>query len=307
MSHPVRDAHTHFFSRIFFDTLARSAPGGRGVPDRVAEITEKAGITSPPDDPFELQLKWLEAMDRAGVESMVTFASVPEEAEVVSEVCKGSGGRLAGYVAMSPVAGSAAALAERAMSELGLRGVVLFPALHHYDMGDPALAPVLSTLARARAVCVVHCGILEVKLRDLFGLPRSYDARFANPLSIVRAASAHPEVAFVIPHFGGGLLRETLLTGQWCPNVYVDTSSSNGWMTTQVPRLQLRDVFAHALDVFGPGRILFGTDSSVFPRGYRADILRAQETVLDQLGISDGDRAAILGGNLERLLAATKS
>ena len=71
---------------------------------------------------------------------------------------------------------------------------------------------------------------------------------------------------------------------------------------SQAPRLLLRDVFAHTLGVFGSRRILFGTDSSTFPRGYRKDLLDLQTRALQDLEVSDGDTAAIFGGNLQRLL-----
>ena len=51
-----------------------------------------------------------------------------------------------------------------------------------------------------------------------------------------------------------------------CPNIYLDTSSSNGW-TRYTPGLTLLDVFKTALAAVGPSRLVFGTDSSFFPRG----------------------------------------
>ena len=34
----------------------------------------------------------------------------------------------------------------------------------------------------------------------------------------------------IIPHFGAGLFREALMVADLCPNVLLDTSSSNGWI-----------------------------------------------------------------------------
>ena len=51
-----------------------------------------------------------------------------------------------------------------------------------------------------------------------------------------------------------------------------------------------------------PGEILFGTDSSSFPRGYRADVLEATRRALDGIGVGPEDRARILGENLIELL-----
>ena len=49
-------------------------------------------------------------------------------------------------------------------------------------------------------------------------------------------------------------------------------------------------------------RILFGTDSSTFPRGYRADILQEQLRALDIAGASESETEHVMGGNLRRLL-----
>jgi predicted TIM-barrel fold metal-dependent hydrolase len=132
------------------------------------------------------------------------------------------------------------------------------------------------------------------------------DLGFANPVGIVPVANRYPDVRFVIPHFGAGFFREALLAGAQCPNVYVDTSSSNSWTATQPAPLALADVFRRALGVFGARRILFGTDSNVFPAGWRADRLNEQRAALDAAGASAGDIEAITGGNARRLLSEVR-
>jgi predicted TIM-barrel fold metal-dependent hydrolase len=85
-----------------------------------------------------------------------------------------------------------------------------------------------------------------------------------------------------------------------CPNVYLDTSSSNSWMRYE--GLDLAAVFQRALNVVGPRRLLFGSDSSFFPRGWHHEIFDAQTHVLQELGIGAEDARQILGGNLRRIL-----
>jgi predicted TIM-barrel fold metal-dependent hydrolase len=103
-----------------------------------------------------------------------------------------------------------------------------------------------------------------------------------------------------LPHFGAGYLREALMLCDLCPNVYLDTSSSNGWM--RYDGLDLQTVFRRALDVAGPERLLFGTDSSFFPRGWQAAVFASQVEALRGLGIGKESARAILGSNLDRLL-----
>ena len=63
-------------------------------------------------------------------------------------------------------------------------------------------------------------------------------------------------------------------------------------------------MFRQALSIAGPDRILFGTDSSFFPRGWHRPIYEAQDTALRAIGASEEDRQKIFGGNFERLFAA---
>jgi predicted TIM-barrel fold metal-dependent hydrolase len=81
----------------------------------------------------------------------------------------------------------------------------------------------------------------------------------------------------------------------------VDTSSSNNWILTQPHPLTLAEVFHKTRAVFGCERILFGTDSGVFPRGWRKDIFEAQKQAMTEAGISSAEMEMILAGNAVRL------
>jgi predicted TIM-barrel fold metal-dependent hydrolase len=111
-----------------------------------------------------------------------------------------------------------------------------------------------------------------------------------------------PQVPFIIPHFGAGMFREALMAADTCPNIYLDTSSSNSWIG-YIPGLTLDAVFKAALAVAGPSRLLFGTDSSFFPRGWQKGVYDTQRQIVDRLGVSTADAAMIFGGNFDRLFA----
>jgi predicted TIM-barrel fold metal-dependent hydrolase len=115
-------------------------------------------------------------------------------------------------------------------------------------------------------------------------------------------ALAFPKLGFVIPHFGAGYFREALMVCDLCPNIYLDTSSSNSWIRYQPEVLDLSQVFRCALNVAGPERLLFGSDSSIFPRGWHNAIFEAQAQALHQIGISRADASGIFGANLQTLL-----
>jgi uncharacterized protein len=305
----IEDAHTHFFSRPFFHALAGLSSLKEEPADvLIARVATQAKLALPDENVDVHRDRWLAEMDRHGVERMVSFASVPAEAEAVAQAARGSGGRLVPYTLVNPKDEKGPAFAEKALTSLGMRGLLFFPAMHHFRAGDACMQPILELARAHKAPVIVHCGLLRVKLRDLFGIPRPYDLGFANPLDLVPAANRFRDVSFIVPHFGAGFLRETLMLGLQCENVLIDTSSSNDWLATQSStagdngRLPLTTVFRRALDVFGAERILFGTDSSTFPRGWRSDIKDTQLAALDQAGCRGAALEAIMGGNLARLL-----
>ena len=303
----IVDFHSHFFSRPFFEALASLAPGPESAEERLTALSQRTGIELPPPDVERHLARWLGELDSRGVDHLVSFASVPPEAPALARARELAGGRLSVMALLDPTAEGAAERARALLGEQGFSGLLVFPATHHFHLGEERVRAVLEVLAEHRAILYVHCGLLVVKLRDLLGLPRTHDLTFANPLAVIPAADRHRDVRFVIPHFGAGLLRETLMAGSQCANVYVDTSSSNSWVATQPARTSLTQVFERALGVFGAGRILFGTDSGPFPAGWRADRLAEQSAVLDELGISDADRARILGGNARELLSGVRA
>jgi hypothetical protein len=173
--------------------------------------------------------------------------------------------------------------------------------MHRFAIHDDRVRQLFDVAAaRPGTAMFVHCGVLTVGVRAKLGLPSRFDVSLGNPLHVHPLAAAYPRVPVIVPHFGAGLFREALMLGDLCPNVYLDTSSSNSWIK-YYPGLALQNVFERALDVVGPDRLLFGTDSSFFPRGWVKDVYVQQAALLDELGVSTTAREQIFGGNFDRL------
>jgi uncharacterized protein len=186
--------------------------------------------------------------------------------------------------------------------DAGMRGVCLFPAMHHYSLHDERVTRLFELAAShpARPVVFVHCGVLSVGVRKKLGLPTPFQFEYGNPLHVQQLANAHPHVPIIIPHFGAGLFREALMFAEACANVHLDTSSSNAWLR-YMPGLSLQQVFRTAVDVIGADRLLFGTDSSFFPRGWNKAIYDAQQKAVGDALIPPDARAKIFGGNFQRI------
>jgi predicted TIM-barrel fold metal-dependent hydrolase len=175
--------------------------------------------------------------------------------------------------------------------------------MHRYRLDDEPVATVFEAAASRGAVVFVHCGVLSVGVRKKLGLPSPFDLRLGDPLAVASVASRYPAVPVIIPHFGAGAFREALMAADQCPNIHFDTSSSNGWMK-YYPGLSLEGIFRQALAVVGPERLLFGTDSSFFPRGWQRPVYDAQRAAMSATGVDDEQQAKILGGNFERLFSS---
>lgn len=297
----IVDSHSHFFSLPFFEGLIKQKETATDIAGELERIGKLSGVEIPDKNLEKHTYKWLSEMKKHNVEKMITFASLPEEAEAVAEAVRLAPGKLIGYTLVNPAADNAVSFIQKS-AEMGFRGLLFFPVMHHYKMFDKNIYPALDAAKDLKLNIIVHFGLLQVKLRDIIGLPRPFDIQYGNPLDLQFTANRYPEITFVIPHFGCGFFRETLMLGSLCENVYVDTSSSNSWIKTQPEDLTLTTVFEKTAAVFGTDRILFGTDSSVFPRGWRNDIYSEQFEAMNDAGFSKDDIGNILSGNINRIL-----
>ena len=289
----VTDAHVHFFSRNFFSALGAQA-------GKTAEqVAESADWVLPPEDPAELARTWAAELASQGVARAALISSIPGDEAAVESALAQCPDRFFGFFMVNPLEESAVERVQIAL-RCGLHAVCLFPGMHRYALSDPlAEAVVRAAASYAGRAVFVHCGVLTVGIRRKLGLHSPFDMRFSNPLELHAIALRYPGLKFVLPHFGAGYLREALMLADLCPNVYLDTSSSNSWMRYE--GLDLKTVFRRALDVIGAGRLLFGTDSSYFPRGWNYEVFEAQTRALLDLGVSSTDARLILEENLPRL------
>ena len=293
----ICDAHCHFFSAKFFALLTQNQSA---APD----VTAKLGWDDP-GAPEQLADRWVAELDRHGVARAALIASIPGDDDSVAVAVRRHPSRFVGYFMFNPTMPDAPARLSQALDSGAMRVVALFPAMHHYSLDDRRVEQTFEEAGARGAAVFVHCGVLSVGVRRKLGLPSPFDLRLGDPLALARTAARYPQVPVVVPHFGAGLLREALMAVDQCANIHLDTSSSNSWMRYH-PRLTLADVFRSALAVAGPERVLFGTDSSFFPRGWQAGIRDAQLQAISAAGASDDQVAQIMSGNFERLFPFSK-
>src|SRR5215217_6974700 len=175
---PLNDAHCHFFSRRFFEMLARDA-GGRFDADPAVSVPEALGWEAP-GTTQQLANRWMAEIDRHQVQRAVLIASVPGDEQAIVEALAMHPAAFVGFFMVNPLAESAVERTRQALSD-GVRGVCLFPAMQRYSLLDARVAAIVDVAAHTRSAAVfVHCGVLSVGARKKLELPA--DSRRASAI-----------------------------------------------------------------------------------------------------------------------------
>lgn len=238
--------------------------------------------------------RWVKDMDQKGLErvNFVMGGGNDNLAQIVNLYPE----RFTGFAHNSLFEELAAQELERAVSELGLRGYKVIASGQNKPIDSREAYPIWETAERLEIPVLIHFGVLGG------GGGPAYDLRNMNPLTFWKVCSDFPTLKVVIPHFGACYWRELLQLCWQCPNVYVDTSGSNQWIRWMPHELTLKDLFRKAFETIGDERIIFGTDSSYFPRGFSVEYLREQLKVCYDLGLSDKSIHRIFHDNAAELL-----
>ncbi len=165
----------------------------------------------------------------------------------------------------------------RCIEHYGMKGVLLYPNYHEFDLGDPALEPLMTEAQRLRLpVCV------QVGLEDPRRQFRPYKTLDVDPKEIGDLARAYPDAVIVALGLKFG---QPELMGDPLPrNLFFDTSNYESMeaLETAAPR-------------FSAGRILFGTNFPLFNLLANVDKIRTA-------AIPEEDRLKIAHGNARRIL-----
>jgi predicted TIM-barrel fold metal-dependent hydrolase len=292
----VVDAHAHFFTASTLKAWSLRGRTREGFEQRTRSRTDMTSIELP-DESTDVAQQWVDEMNRYGITAM-GFMVGAEAYDEFLEAKARFPGRFMGYANINPGDPEAAEKVDKAARD-GLQGIKLYPSswpeLHAYDA---ACYPVYEAALKHRFPVFLHFGITIGGQADL---------RHGNPLDIQVPSRDFPDLNFVIAHFGAGFFRELLLLQYQADNVYMDSSGSNSWMRYLPYDLDLRKIFERAITTGGAEKVIFGTDSTFFPRGFRINILERQYEAVRSLSegsdaiVSVEDIDAIFRGNILRL------
>jgi predicted TIM-barrel fold metal-dependent hydrolase len=243
-------------------------------------------------DPDALATRWAAELEPSGVERVAFLTSGGNE--VARKLVRDRPECFSAFAHNDPEAPGAAEVLDEALSS-GLSGYKLFGPLVHARLSDRRFFPLWEAAESHDAPVLVHFGILG-------GGGGISDSVNMSPLSLHDAAKAFPKVNFIVPHFGAGYTFELLQLMWACPNVYVDSSGNNEWVRWMPYPLDLQSLFRKFQETVGPERILYGSDSEWFPRGYAIRYLLDQVRAARQVAIHEPDLRMIFRENALRLL-----
>ena len=298
----IFDAHVHFYSNAYFRFLVRQKLNRLDFNAELKTIATKGRIEIPGEDPVILAKRWIEIIDKWKIERLMLFSSIPGDEDSVVKAVQAFPTRFTGIFSVDPNSNLLMQNAEKRIKQDKLRGILITPSLYHLSIADAWLDPLFQLCQDSKALVFAQFGKVTIKPREYAGMQTVLNDEYSNPKDLIPVAKKYSGIRFIIPHFGGGKLEETLAVGKECPNVYVDSAGSNSWMADHPLKPDLRTVFQKTLAVYGPGRILFGSASGMFPRGYRYDIVDNQTKLIQEMRVPLGDGKKLFYENAASLV-----
>lgn len=245
------------------------------------------------DNVKETAKRWIEEMEKNNLEKAVFVTGGGNQ--VLSEIINLYPDKFIGYAHHNPFTKDADSKLEYAIKNLNLKGYkILAPDLLG-KLDDPILNPLWDVAEKYEIPVLIHFGIMGAA----GGIADSYNI---SPMVIHDVARAYPDIPFIIPHFGCGHPEQLLQLAWVCPNVYVDTTGSNQWTRWMPYPLTVKDLFKKFYETVGPKRIIFGTDSEWFPRGFVKRYLDDQLRDCYELGMKEDEIKGIFRDNIAGLL-----
>jgi predicted TIM-barrel fold metal-dependent hydrolase len=261
----VVDAHAHFMT---YNTVKSWLSRGTSL-DRLEQRAKKLTDMTQfevPHEKWDTAKLWVDEMNRYGV-SAIGFMVDEEGWDEFNQARKRFPGYFMGYANIDPSNPEASQLVENA-EKYGFQGIKLYPSSWpKHRASDEICYSIYDAAQKHKMLVVCHFGITIGANANLGN---------GNPLDIQVPSQEYPDLNFMIAHFGAGFFREVLMLQYQTDNVYMDTSGSNSWIRYQPLDLNIGKLFEKAITASGTDRIVFGTDSSFFPRGYRMNILEEQ-------------------------------
>lgn len=234
MKHMIVDCHTHLWAtHELTPELAAEAGIMRGRPLDLSVTPEQhRAATAKVDRAIVFGLR----------APLVGFLS---ENDTVADYVRSDPQKLIGFAAIDATEPRALNELERAVSELGLRGLKMAPIYCGYHAHDERAWPIY---ARAEALG------LPILFHQGATFPRLAPLKYGRPVDLEEITLRHPGLKIIVAHLGHPWEAETLVLIRKQPNAYADISALyyRPWQLYNMLRLAVEYGVTH--------KLLFGTD-----------------------------------------------
>jgi predicted TIM-barrel fold metal-dependent hydrolase len=247
---------------------------------------------------------YLEAMDDLGVDMLVLHSTVNrpdscrESNDQTAKLCRDYPDRIVG-LATVPLLYPQEAVREvdRAIDELGLKGLKIYPRAQKVTLDQQSIRPVLARAAELDVPVLTHCSPLPMAYTGYHGQYVAIDNTAGNlgRLFFSGVFSEIPKLKVIGAHLGAGMVfyKDFLVEvnpdwAQYFDNIYYDLSGYpfSGKMIKA------------AIDMVGEDHLLFGTDYPLVG----TEVVRRLISKIRGFDLGEEVEEKILGGNAARLL-----
>jgi predicted TIM-barrel fold metal-dependent hydrolase len=247
---------------------------------------------------------YLESMDDLGVDMLVLHStanradSCRELNDRTAKLCRDYPGRIVGLAAVPlPYPQEAVREVDRAISDLGLKGLKIYPRAQKVTLDQQSIRPILARAAELDVPVLAHCTPLPMAYSGYHGQYVSIDNTAGNlgRLFFSGVFSEIPELKIIGAHLGAGMVfyKDFLLEvnpgwARYFDNIYYDLS---GYPFSE-------KMIKAAIDIVGEDHLLFGSDYPLVG----TEVVGRLIAKIRGFDLGEEVKDKILGGNVARLL-----
>jgi len=186
------------------------------------------------------------------IDSETTTGEIPDSNDYISSVVKKYPDVFIAFAAIDPWKGiEAVAELERAVLELGLKGLKLHPVQQAFFPNDERIYPLYEKCSELSVPVLFHTGMAAsgTGTPGGGGLKLKYSAPIPGMDDV---AADFPDLKIILAHPGWPWIDEQIAVALHKPNVFIDLS---GWMPRYIPKNLIEESITRL-----NGKVLFGSD-----------------------------------------------